>query len=410
MWKDNLIDIYKSWENGSLRFSSNLLDLSNDRNIEVLNMIMYYNDLIKEYGKNKQMFNEDCKISAKSRTELRRYININNLKKEEEFIELNVIQDDLHKINFKSNANLKGNVLNYEIINDLLINGLSQCQYILDSYNEFLKMYKADGGFFNNLVDVTVVGYLKGRDKISFSCINLIANNLTISRPEIMICISGYTSEGSDQISAWSKLEKSGIRGDFYYYDWCALKSIDVIYKDGKNIAKSIFDLLTGSELSSSSFIAAKHNGKVCGKMLAYIIASEIFFNYHTVTLIGFSLGTHVIKHCIKELEKLQIKDVIENVILLAGASNYSNENTNKWVKCYKQVVNGRCINVHSDYDSVLKFAYKQSTKKDAVGYKPKGSDLMGVLFENKDISDMKLGHTDYRNNLDEIFNTYVNL
>lgn len=70
-------------------------------------------------------------------------------------------------------------------------------------------------------------------------------------------------------------------------------------------------------------FNLAKKNAKLTGKMIAISLALGYPFMDQTVSLLGFSLGTQVIKSIIRELDKLGVKGIIQNVTLMGGASNY---------------------------------------------------------------------------------------
>ena len=90
------------------------------------------------------------------------------------------------------------------------------------------------------------------------------------------------------------------LNSDFYCYDWQSLN-----YKSKEDFSEvTIF----------------------YGKLLAYIIISKLFFQYQTINLIGKSIRCKIIKHCLLELQqlknKLNIYDLINNVILIGGATH----------------------------------------------------------------------------------------
>ncbi len=64
-----------------------------------------------------------------------------------------------------------------------------------------------------------------------------------------------------------------------------------------------IFGCLDGSK---KNFLEARERAKICGKILAYMLISSEYLRKFQINLIGFSLGNHVIKHCIKELDKIK--------------------------------------------------------------------------------------------------------
>jgi hypothetical protein len=101
---------------------------------------------------------------------------------------------------------------------------------------------------------------------------------------------------------------------------------------------------------------------------LAHVIAGRLICSdRQTVGHIGFSLGCHIIKNCIKELYKIslideRVKYIVSNIVLIVGATSMTEK------KKYFEIVNGRAIKVHSEYDNILKMLYSQTIKKDAVG------------------------------------------
>ncbi len=76
-------------------------------------------------------------------------------------------------------------------------------------------------------------------------------------------------------------------------------------------------------------------------------------FTNQTVSLLGFSLGTQVIKSCMKTLAKLGASDIIHNVTLLGGASHYEKQ-VPFWEQILTTTVGGSIKNVHSKGDNIL--------------------------------------------------------
>ena len=83
-------------------------------------------------------------------------------------------------------------------------------------------------------------------------------------------------------------------------------------------------------------------------------------FNDFKINLVAFSLGNHVLKHCIKELERFGKVNLINNIIFMAGATNI--ECNFKW-EHRLSTVNGIIANFYSDYDLALWYC-KNITKK----------------------------------------------
>lgn len=75
-------------------------------------------------------------------------------------------------------------------------------------------------------------------------------------------------------------------------------------------------------------FKMAQNNAKTTGKMLAHFLVSSRgdIFGEQTFSLMGFSLGSQVVKSCVNRLAKLDQSDIIHNVYFLAGATYTKNE------------------------------------------------------------------------------------
>ena len=102
-----------------------------------------------------------------------------------------------------------------------------------------------------------------------------------------------------------------------------------------------------------------------------YLLSSK-FFRKFQINLVGFSLGNHVIKHCLKELFKIQninchnyIK--FKNVIFIAGAIQITNKSL--WKRYIENFITDRIINCYTKNDWALKYAYKFCmVNKEAIG------------------------------------------
>ena len=126
----------------------------------------------------------------------------------------------------------------------------------------------------------------------------------------------------------------SYLNGDFYCYDWQSLNYTNKA--DFKEV---------------STFY---------GILLAYIIISKLFFQFQTINLIGYSTGCKIIKSCLMQMHNLKnnlnIYDIINNVILIGGASHF---NMNKYPYLFDNIC-GKIINVFSNKDEEL-FKYKKT-------------------------------------------------
>ena len=222
----------------------------------------------------------------------------------------------------------------------------------------------------------------------------------------ITILIDGFTTEDKNHIDQWRGLiEYFDKETLFYCFKWPS-DSQNNIFKEG---------IFNGIKKVSKCFVSAKNRAKICGKMLAYILLSNNFFNNFQINLIGFSLGNHVIKHCIKELYKLNnfnhfVK--LKNVILIAAATHIKNKNL--WEKYIEEMIIDRFINCYSKVDKVLSLAYSTCMLKEAQGNYPleikneKGQNL--VL--NYDFTPDNFGHLtyDYTTVAKKVFQNYKDI
>jgi predicted metal-binding protein len=252
---------------------------------------------------------------------------------------------------------------------------------------------------------------------IDINKVSILPNENMLISTNACICISGFTSEDSNHIHDWENLTYVLNKFiDFYFFRWPAETALNFLKDIGLIIGKTIFNIYTKSYFDliadlkryahmDNMFLRTKAVAKLCGKLLALIIASRAIYNFQTITLSGFSLGTHVIKHCIKQLYLLSEKDsslknVIQNVVLVAGATSFKNKE--KWANIFNVMIAGRIINCHGCNDSILRYLYQIVTMKTAIGLEMLHFDNCSK-FENSDVSDLKIGHCQYRKMLDVI-------
>ena len=223
-----------------------------------------------------------------------------------------------------------------------------------------------------------------------------------ISSNTVTILISGFGSENDIHSIEWRKyIENAPYNTNYYFYHWPG----DTF---AKIIIKSLPIGITGIKFDSDLpkvFKESKDKAVICGKMLALILKSNLFFEHRQINLVAFSLGNHVVKNCLKELSSYNDnKCIINNVTFIAGATTFKNKLN--WYHRFKKVVAGRIINCYSKGDYILKFLYANCT-----GNKPIGNHEVIIndgdkgknIFENYDFTDINLGHLSYRNNFNEV-------
>ena len=85
-------------------------------------------------------------------------------------------------------------------------------------------------------------------------------------------------------------------------------------------------------------FKAGKRNAKVAGKLLAYTLAMRYPFTTQSISLVGFSLGSQVIKSCLKTLHELGATDIIHNVTFMGAAIDRldrDEKSSEKWSRIF---------------------------------------------------------------------------
>ena len=229
-------------------------------------------------------------------------------------------------------------------------------------------------------------------NKISLTPLNLKRNSNIIT-----IFISGFGSEG-ESIYTWRNfIDFEPKFSNFYYFKWPSGNFAEMI---------SIIPISEKFVLEiPQKFINNKLKGKLIGKILGLFLASNQDFQKCKINLVGFSLGCHVIKYCVKEIAKIKgVRNMINNVLFMGGAT-YIKDKTN-WKNILKKVVGGRIINCFSKNDFVLSKLFKLCVIHTAVGTKEliiKDENSGYNIVENYDLSDLKLGHLDYRKNFGKI-------
>lgn len=208
---------------------------------------------------------------------------------------------------------------------------------------------------------------------------------------------------------------------DFFFYNW---QNKDNFYKT--NVTKNIVGFLSNfisknkvnyEQVNKENIEKMKKNNKKIskfyGKLLAYIIISRSIFKYHSISLLGVSIGCNVIKYCLKELLRLQQKgisseNILNNVIFIGGACTL-NENDKHKELFYN--VNGKVVNCFSKGDSVVKDNYSEN----AIGIreleiKREDNKIYIPQIVNIDFSNLQLKQEDYNCEIPMIMNQIRNL
>ena len=223
-----------------------------------------------------------------------------------------------------------------------------------------------------------------------------------ISSNIVTIFVSGFGSENDVHCIEWKKyIENDPKNSTYYFYHWPGDSFTKIIFKSLPINFKGIkFD----SDLPKV-FMESKEKAKVSGKLLSLIIRSRLFFGNRQINLVAFSLGNHVIKNCLKELNnKDDGKMIINDITFMAGATTFKDRLN--WYKIFNNTVGGRIINCYSKVDNILKYLYSNCTGNEPIGNKELNiNDGKGGknIVENYEFTDLNMGHLDYRERFSEI-------
>ena len=265
----------------------------------------------------------------------------------------------------------------FQYIDSILINN----DKVKEAYEELKKNYsseKENEGFFTKVKNQLRLG--EGRDFSTFErYIKLIPCDEFVFTNTITIIIDGFTTEESNPMEKWkdfiNHFKKESM---FYFYKWPS-DSVDNILSRG---------ILNALRFGSKNFSSATERAKICGKILAYIIYSNAILKNYQINLVGFSLGNHVIKYCLKEINRLNeiekqkqnqyfMQDMnnndptfnevyLKNVILVAAATTIKHKES--MIKYESEVITNKLINCYSKVDKVLEHLYYRCMIKEAVG------------------------------------------
>lgn len=151
------------------------------------------------------------------------------------------------------------------------------------------------------------------------------------------------------------------------------------------------------NSLKRNPFEKAYDEAIKAGMHLAYLLANDEFAGHHGFNLIGYSLGTVVVYHCLLELEKMECYKKINDVIMMGSVIN-KEEFKNLNLKS----IAGNLINCYSEKDNVLKSNFKPTK----VGKSPVGLleiDRSHPKIVNVDCSDVVVDHLDYKEKMNLI-------
>ena len=301
------------------------------------------------------------------------------------------IYDVLYLVNLNTIYPQRNLMFNFKQIDSVL----STNNKVRQSYEELKKQYQSNEGegLFTKISKNLHLG--EGRDFTTFEkYIKLLQCDEIVFTNTITIIIDGFTTEESNPMDKWKDfVQYFNKESMFYFYKWPSDSPKNIISHGIRNALR----------FGSQNFSSASERAKICGKILAYIIYSNEIFKNFQINLVGFSLGNHVIKHCIKELYELNkasnqdIEDQVylKNVILIAAATTLKDKS--HWVTYAKTLITDKFKNCYSQKDDVLKILYGLCMMKTAVGRNELIlSDGDKNYVENYNFTPYNYGHLSY--------------
>jgi hypothetical protein len=312
------------------------------------------------------------------------------------------------KVLFDESNKYKVN-LTYDKIMHILDNHNYENEKLKDNFNELvknelrfvekaghnpIKMVKNQVSNLFNIIKNKINQEEDKRVKTDITHIKFIPFDPLKISTHICLCISGGLLNDYFKEKRFTNITIKDNHIDYYYYDWQENLEYNII-KDVFVFLKSQFN--PGEHKDMHYIRKNKKLAKVYGKILAYIIASRSIFKFHAITLIGYSLGCNVIKHCLLELTKISeycfdVFDILENVVFISGSCKLDQIEMQNSLK----LVSGRLINCYSTFDKQLnRFCSRQ-----AIGLQPVEIDR----FENYDFSHLKFSESEYRKEMNKIF------
>ena len=287
--------------------------------------------------------------------------------------------------------------------------------------NEFFKGLYIEK--YNKLLELLLSLNQSYKDK-NIRNVNLTPLNPKITSTHCYIFISGFLSEISDHYEEWENMALNITSNNTcYFYNWPGDSLSNVASETILNLGLTVLNNYSKINQNNNndlkiegtnkcklfdpgkSFVDSSNKAALSGKILALILSSKLFFKFQSITLIGFSLGTHVAKHCLKQMYELQFKhniqcdNIIKDVVLIAGATCMKG-NEEKFKNIFSNMINGKLINCFSKEDLVLNYLYTSCMDKKPIG----NSKLELNGYENLvniDFTPFHLGHTDYRRKMD---------
>ncbi|KAL0080658.1 hypothetical protein J3Q64DRAFT_1705489 [Phycomyces blakesleeanus] len=229
------------------------------------------------------------------------------------------------------------------------------------------------------------------------------------------ICITGFLAESKEEVEApWADaFSRKGINSDIYClsYETEALLTLGHSFRRfvtsqaakyaGVEVAKqtvlrAVFaavalpaTLLSIADVIDNPWQIASDRSRKAGLILADVLQERVQGN-RPCNLIGYSCGTIVIWHCLKELFDRGCEGIVDNVVLMGAPISCHEQQT--WNEIVS-TVSGRFVNCYTSKDWVLAFVYRlHSLDTSVAGLEP----VQINRIENIELDlDGHLGYTD---------------
>lgn len=231
----------------------------------------------------------------------------------------------------------------------------------------------------------------------------------------ITILFSGFMSEDTCKASEWAGFldtiydsEVYSVRWESKTYgsllDFAVGGAKDIV---GANLKIGILGSIGGPYLravavmhelykkyKSNPFNPAFDSAVKTGEFIAELLMAN--FKGHFINVVGFSLGTELIKNMLLRMEHRKCLHMINKVYFMGGVADKGE--IEKLLQTTKASLN--IVNLHSDCDSALKYLLKICKPAiNPIGVYPI-EEVPGHLILNQDCSSVVGGHLAYRDNM----------
>jgi hypothetical protein len=388
------MDIYLLQNYDETNHSANFTAL----NINYMLENSIFSSLIKSYTK--VLFDEEMN-KTKENLEYEKIIEIfdNNCENHEEYFKMKTLLHDLIK-------------------NNSYVEPISPLKKITKTITGKFKSFYSNFLSPKNNSDEDRVNTIK-KISVQFSDFKLIPYDPINISTHICICINGHLLEG-DIEKIWKGFTINEKSVDYYFLHWREESKYDNFLSDAMIFLNKLKNNLSTEQAREENqkqiFRKNKALSKIFGKILAYIIATRSIFKFHVISLIGFSLGCNVIKHCIAELNKIlelnyDLKEIIQNIVFIGGAAKI-NHDKYKYEEFFK-IIAGRIVNCYSTNDKLLENVYSPN----AIGLRPltyneENTEISNlgapkkIMIENYDLSELKIDQDGYHSEISKILKT----